>query len=135
MIGLDTNVLARYLAQDDARQSAVATRLIERDLSPDKPGFISLIVLAELCWVLGSIYSATPDELVAMLDDLLNTPCFFVEQRELVQAATKTLRTRKSSKTGVVDVLIAQIAASRGSTHTVSFDKAAVRGAGMTLLV
>ena len=52
-------------------------------------------------WVLGSIYSATPDELVAMLDDLL----------------------------------IAQIAASHGSTHTVSFDKAAVRGAGMTLMV
>ena len=49
MIGLDTNVLVRYMAQDDPKQSAVATRLIEKELSSAEPGFISLVVLAELC--------------------------------------------------------------------------------------
>jgi predicted nucleic-acid-binding protein len=48
MIGLDTNVLGRYLTQDDAGQSALATRLIETGLSSKQPGFISLVVVAEL---------------------------------------------------------------------------------------
>jgi len=52
MIGLDTNVLVRYLAQDEPNQAARATRLIEEELSVAEPGFISLVVLVELCWVL-----------------------------------------------------------------------------------
>ena len=44
MIGLDTNVLVRYLAQDDAAQSARASRLIERQLSEREPGFVGLVV-------------------------------------------------------------------------------------------
>ena len=47
MKGLDTNVLARYLTQDDAKQSKVATSLIE-GLSPEQPGFVSKVVLCEL---------------------------------------------------------------------------------------
>ncbi len=134
MIGLDTNVLARYLAQDDARQSAAATRLIEKELSAANPGFISLVVLAELCWVLGSIYSATMDELVTMLEDLLRTPQIQIEQRDVVQATIRQFKAANPRKSGLTDMLIAQIAANKGCTHTVSFDKAAVRSAGMTLL-
>lgn len=135
MIGLDTNVLARYLAQDDARQSAAATRLIEKELSIASPGFISLVVIAELCWVLHRLYSATMDELVTMLEDLLGTPQFQIERREVVQAAIQRFQQSNNRKSGVTDALIAQIAFSAGCTHTVSFDKAAVRSAGMTLLV
>ena len=135
MIGLDTNVLARYLAQDDARQSAAATRLIEKELSIASPGFVSLVVIAELCWVLNRLYSATMDELVTMLEDLLRTPQFQIEQREIVQAAIQRFKQSSSRKSGLTDSLIAQIAVGAGCTHTVSFDKAAVRSAGMTLLV
>lgn len=135
MIGLDTNVLARYLAQDDARQSAAATRLIEKELSIASPGFVSLVVIAELCWVLHRLYSATMDELVTMLEDLLGTPQFQIERREVVQAAIQRFKESNNRKSGVTDALIAQIAASAGCTHTVSFDKGAVRSAGMTLLV
>ena len=135
MIGLDTNVLARYLAQDDVRQSAAATRLIEKELSIASPGFISLVVIAELCWVLHRLYSATMDELVTMLEDLLGTPQFQIERREVVQAAIQRFKESNNRKSGVTDALIAQIAASAGCTHTVSFDKGAVRSAGMTLLV
>ena len=74
MIGLDTHVLARYLTQDDVRQAAQASRLIENDLTTACTGFISLVVLAELCWVLSRLYSATMDELVDLINDLLNTP-------------------------------------------------------------
>ncbi len=48
MIGIDTNVLVRYIAQDHATQSARATRLLEQECSPATPGFIGLVVLLEL---------------------------------------------------------------------------------------
>jgi len=53
MIGLDTNVLVRYLAQDDKAQSIVATKLIEQTLSVSNPGFISVVSLVEVVWVHG----------------------------------------------------------------------------------
>ena len=69
MIGLDTHVLARYLTQDDVWQAALASRLIENELTIARPGFVSLVVLAELCWVLSRLYSATMDELLEMISD------------------------------------------------------------------
>ena len=134
MIGLDTNVLARYLTQDDVRQAALASRLIENDLTIARPGFVSLVVLAELCWVLSRLYSATMDELADMISDLLNTPQIQVERREVVQAAIRRFKQGKSRKAGLVDALIAELASSEGCTSTVTFDKTAVRAAGMTLL-
>jgi predicted nucleic-acid-binding protein len=59
VIGLDTNVIVRYLAQDDARQAAVATRLIEGSLTAEARGFISIVTLAEVVWVMASNYRAT----------------------------------------------------------------------------
>ena len=135
MIGLDTNVLVRFLTQDDVRQAAVATRLIEKELTASRPGFISLVVLSELCWVLGSIYSATAQELLATVQDLLNTPQFQIERREAVQAAVARLKTTSTRKAGFVDALIAAIAQDTGCAKTVTFDKGAVWAAGMTLLV
>ena len=134
MIGLDTNVLARYLTQDDVRQAALASRLIENDLTIARPGFISLVVLAELCWVLSRLYSVTMDELADMISDLLNTPQIQVERREVVQAAIRRFSPGKNRKAGLVDALIAEIASSEGCSLIVTFDKAAVRAAGMTLL-
>jgi len=134
MIGLDTNVLVRYLAQDDPKKSALATRLIEKELSPAEPGFISLVVLAELCRVLTRLYSASADELIAAIEDLLNTPQFRLDRRDVVFAAVQHMKGSKGAKAGLVDALIAQLAASEGCSRTVSFDKVAVRAAGMVLL-
>ena len=134
MIGLDTNVLVRYLAQDDVRQAALATRLIEDKLSATEQGFISLVVVAELCWVLGSLFDASTEELVATMEDLLVTPRFFIEKRDVLQAAIGRFKMASSRKEGLADALIAEIAASAGCKATMTFDKAAVRAAGMTLL-
>lgn len=134
MIGLDTNVLVRYLAQDDAKQAALATRLIEKELSAAAPGFISVVVLAELCWVLKRLYSASTDELIATVEDLLSTPQFHLDRRDAVVATVRTLKAGKGAKAGFVDALIAQLAAAEGCSRTVSFDKAAVRSTGMVLL-
>lgn len=133
MIGLDTNVLVRYLAQDDVQQSALATRLIENGLNAATPSFISVVVLVELCWVLKRLYGATEPELVETATDLLGSARFQVENRAVVQAAVQRIRMLKS-KGGLTDHLIVEIAKAQGCTHTVSFDKAAVRSAGMRLL-
>lgn len=131
MIGLDTNVLVRYLAQDDEAQAASATHFIETQLSERAPGFISLVVLVELCWVLQRLYAATPAELAATVTDLLATPRFRLQAREAVQDAVQALRA-KAGKVGFADFLIAHIALREGCSAVVSFDRAAIRLAGMT---
>ena len=134
MIGLDTNVLVRYLAEDDATQSAAATRLIEQELTSAEPGFISSVVLTELGWVLKRLYRASEGELLETVADLLDSPQFQLENRAVVQAAVRRMQALKA-KAGWTDLLIAQIAQAQGCRHTVSFDKTAVRLAGMQLLV
>jgi predicted nucleic-acid-binding protein len=134
MIGLDTNVLVRYMAQDEPKQAARATRLIEEELSMAEPGFISLVVLVELCWVLKRLYSASADEWLATAEDLLNNPRFQLERRDVVAATLQFMKASPGAKPGFADVLIAQLAAAQGCSRTVSFDKGAVRSAGMVLL-
>ena len=135
MIGIDTNVLVRYLTQDDAKQAAIATRFIETYLSPGQQGFISTVVLVELCWVLQSLYSVSATELLDMTDDLLISRNLQIEHRDAVQAALQTLRAHPAVAVGLSDALIAHVGQAQGCSHTVSFDKGAVRWAGMQLLV
>ena len=134
MIGLDTNVLVRYLTQDDPKQAARATRLIDEELSIAEPGFISLVVLVEMYWVLKRLYSVSGDELLAAVEDLLSMPRFNLDRRDVVAAAVQFMKAAEGSKAGFVDVLIAQLAAAQGCQRTVTFDKTAVRSAGMVLL-
>lgn len=134
MIGIDTNVLVRYLTQDDAAQAARATRFMEAELGPAQQGCISVVVLVELCWVLQSLYRVTPSELLDLIDDLLRSRHLHLENRPAVQAAVHALRQSLKASTGLADVLITHIGQALGCSHTVSFDKGAVRWAGMTLL-
>ena len=72
MIGIDTNVLVRYIAQDDAAQSAQATQLIEQVCSAQAPGFIGVVVLVELAWVSESCYGATRAEVADIVRRILS---------------------------------------------------------------
>ena len=74
MIGLDTNVLVRYFAQDDPRQSAAASRLIER-LTPENPGLVTSVVLAETVWVMEDLYAAKREQIASIVEDLLRAGC------------------------------------------------------------
>ena len=130
MIGLDTNVLVRYLVQDEAAQAARATRLIERELNEREPGFVGLIVLVETCWVLKRLYGATAAELHDTVRDLLDTRQLAVENRALVARA---LGRATNDGADIADALIAECALSAGCRRTVTFDKAAAK-AGMALL-
>lgn len=128
MTGLDSNVLLRYLTQDDAAQAARATRLVERELSERAPGFISLVVLVETCWVLKRIYGVTPAEICSTVRDLLDTRQLTIERRAAVARAL--LRTGAGN---FADALIADVALDAGCSRVVTFDRKAAR-LGMTLL-
>ncbi len=134
MIGLDTNVLVRYLAQDDAKQGKRAIDLIEDELSASKPGYISVVVLAELCWVLKRRYAATRREIAEVLDDLLAMAVFVIERRDVVQLALQRFSADGREKSSFADFLIAELARDAGCTDVFTFDKGAIRGAGGRLL-
>ena len=126
MIGLDTNVLVRYLAQDDKAQSARATSLIEQECSASTPGYIGLVVLAEV--VSESRYGATRHEVAGIVRRLLGIRQLVVQDAE---TAWKALRMFESSKADFADCLIERTAFGAGCVRTMTFDKRAC----MTLLV
>ena len=72
MIGLDSNVIVRYIAQDDPNQSPQATRLIE-SLTADAPGYVSIVCVVELVWVLTGCYASSKAEICQVLEALLRT--------------------------------------------------------------
>lgn len=129
MIGLDTNVLVRYLTQDHPEQSARATEIVERELTEASPGYIGLVVLVDTVWVLQRIYGARHDELVDTVSHLLGSTAIVVERRDVV---TRALSSCQSSGCGFADAVIAASAESAGCDRVLTFDRGAVR-AGMTL--
>ncbi|MCW0008428.1 type II toxin-antitoxin system VapC family toxin, partial [Burkholderia pseudomallei] len=88
MIGLDTNVLVRYLVQDDPVQSKKATRLIE-SLTDDHPGYITQVALVEVVWVLARAYDAERDEITQVIEALLRTKELVIESAETVWKALR----------------------------------------------
>jgi predicted nucleic-acid-binding protein len=130
MIGLDTNVLVRYIMQDDAKQASLATRLVE-SLSAEAPGFLPLVAVVELAWVLSSAYDLDRAQLVEAFEGVLRTKELVIERAEVVW---KALRAFQSVNADFADCLIAHSAASAGCEKTMTFDRGAAKSAGMTLL-
>lgn len=130
MIGLDTNVLVRYLMQDDAKQAANATRLME-SLTVEVPGFVSIVSVVELGWVLTSAYGLTRSQLEQALEALLRTKELVVDRADQVLQA---LRIFKATRADLADCLIERSAAGAGCEQTMTFDVGAARGAGMILI-
>ncbi len=131
MIGVDSNVIVRYVAQDDARQAALATRFLETEVTPAKPGFVSLVVVAEVAWVLESCYDADRATLATTVEALLSAPQLRIQDAESVWTALHEFR---NSSAGFSDTLIARLAATAGCTESVTFDKHASRHAGFRIL-
>jgi predicted nucleic-acid-binding protein len=127
MIGLDTNVLVRYVMQDDARQSPRASRLIEA-LTADQPGFVPLVALVELVSVLGSGYQLSREQLTAVLERLLRSKELVIDRADLVMQALVRF---SSGGADFADALIERQAAAAGCKATFTFDAGAVKASGM----
>jgi predicted nucleic-acid-binding protein len=124
MIGLDTNVLVRYLTQDDPVQSAKATELIERRLTRRDPGFISIVAMAEAVWVLERAYRLGDAEIATTIERTLQADSLVVENEQEVFSAMIALKEGRGS---FADALIGALGARAGCSATVTFDQKALR--------
>jgi predicted nucleic-acid-binding protein len=122
VIGLDTNLLVRYVVQDDLEQAARAARLIEGRCTVAEPGFINDIVLCELVWVLESVYRLARDEVAAILDRVLRVPALGVEDFDRALGALQHYR---SGICDFADALIGLKNRRHGCTATATFDRRA----------
>lgn len=120
MIGVDTNVLVRYLVEDDARQSERAAKLIDQALERDERIFVSQIVLCEMVWVLGSGYGFPRAEVAALLRALLRARQVAVDEIDTVRTA---LENYSIGKADFADYLILERARAAGCEGLASFDQ------------
>lgn len=130
MIALDTNVLVRFLVQDDPEQAQLATRVIDQ-LTDDAPGFVSREVLIELVWVLERAYRLGRPEIATALDGLLSATEMEVEGSDEVAPALELYR---NDGFGFADLMIAAAARRAGATELVTFDRKATRLPGVHLI-
>ena len=116
MRSVDTNVLVRLLARDDARQAGAADDAIA------KGAWVSHLVLAEALWVLDAVYERTPKQLVAALELLLAHESLVLQEADVVAAAVAQFRAKPAL--GFSDCLVLEIARKAGQLPLVTFDKA-----------
>ena len=131
MIGLDTNILVRYFAQDDPVQSHKATVLIEQGLTEQSPGFVSIVALAETVWVLERVYRLKKQGIAIVIERILGADALLVEhEAEVATALTAVWEGRGS----FADALIAALNAKAGCSRILTFDRKALRLPGFELL-
>ncbi|PIX99936.1 MAG: VapC toxin family PIN domain ribonuclease [Hydrogenophilales bacterium CG_4_10_14_3_um_filter_58_23] len=130
MIVLDSNALVRYIAQNDPVQSPKATRLIE-SLAADELGYVSLVSVVELVWVLTGCYSSSKAEICVSLETLLRTKEIIVANADIVW---KAVRLFKASNADFSDCLIERSASDAGCGYTATFDQGADKNCGMRLI-
>ncbi len=131
MKGLDTNVVLRYLLQDDRAQAATVNKLMEQLGGPDGPGFISLPTMLEVAWVLRSRYRMARSEVATALDSLLSTDALLIQNERELFTAVASLREDLGS---FEDALIGALGQWIGCTVTLTFDKKASRLPGFELV-
>jgi predicted nucleic-acid-binding protein len=129
MIGLDTNVLVRYITQDHRAQSAAAVRIMD-SLSAELPGFLPLVVVAEVVWVLQFSYGFKRNEIGQVVERVLRSKELVLERAEIVSQA---LRKFRASRANFADCLIERCGHAAECQYVLTFDKDAA-AMGMRLL-
>ena len=127
MLGVDTNVLVRYLTRDDKSQYEKARRLIDRELAKGEPVLVSLLVLLETEWVLRSRYDLAKEDIVTVFSALLDTADLAIEDEPSVENAVYSW---KDSAADFADCLIEARNRRLGCRATATFDNRALKVAG-----
>lgn len=130
MTGLDTNVLVRYIMQDDPKQASLATQLVE-SLTAEAPGFVAVVALVELVWVLSSCFGLGREEIARALDGVLRSKELVVENAGLVW---QSLRIFRSGAADFADCVVERAANTAGCARVMTFDRGAAKHGGMTLI-
>ena len=124
MIGLDTNVILRYLLQDDPKQTCQANVIFDRQLSEQNPGFISLATVLEIVWVLRGLLKQSSSQIASHLENLLASDSLEVQNEQQVFDAPFAL---KHGTGDFEDALIGALNAWAGCSHTLTFDRKTAR--------
>ncbi len=131
MRALDTNVLVRYLAADDPRQTQLVEHMFESCRRNHEQLFLPTIVLCETVWVLIRRYKQTKSSVIAALEQILETDLFILESDDL---ARRSIEDYRSGKGDFADYVTGNLAHAAGCSGTVTFDRALARSRGFTLL-
>jgi predicted nucleic-acid-binding protein len=124
MLGIDTNVLVRYLVRDDEAQFEKAYRLIRREIGAGEAVFVSLPVLLETEWVLRSRYSFKKAEIAEAISGLLDATEIQFESEPVIE---ESLKSWKDSASDFADCLIGAHNRRLGCRATATFDTKAAR--------
>ena len=120
MVGLDTNVLVRYITQDDPRQAKAAERAIEKAVGSGAKVLVQPIVLCELVWVLESAYGFGKTEIVAVIEQVMRTAQFEIAEKDV---AWKALEDFSGGAADFSDYLISRANERAGAETTLTFDR------------
>jgi predicted nucleic-acid-binding protein len=130
LIALDTNVLVRFLVQDDVDQAKIAGEIIDQ-LTDAAPRFIGREVVVELVWVLERAYGYERTDIATALDGLLSARELLLEDADDIGPALERYR---NEGFGFADLMIAAAARRAGAVELVTFDRKAARLPGVRLL-
>jgi predicted nucleic-acid-binding protein len=131
MLGIDTNVLVRFLVRDDEAQFEKARRLIRREIGAGEDVFVSLMVLMETEWVLRSRYSLQKAQIMEAISRLLDATEVQLEDEPAIE---ETLFIWKDSAADFADCLIGAHSRRLGCRATATFDEKAVKLAAFVAL-
>jgi len=131
LIGIDTNVLVRYITQDDELQSGLATEFIESYCSSGKKIFVNHLVICELVWVLKKCYKLSKPKTINVIEHILQISQFSIEN---VQVIWQALTDYKRGPADFADYVVGRTNIYNKCEKTVTFDKKAGRSKGFSLL-
>jgi predicted nucleic-acid-binding protein len=131
MQGIDTNVLVRYLVQDDPKQSKAAVQYIESRCTDETPGFINHIVLCETMWVLKRLYNVSKKDSIRIIEGLLGAPQLFLQDPDIVFQA---LEEYAENKIDFADCLSGRCNLHNNCISTITFDINAAKSSSYKLL-
>ena len=127
---MDTNVFVRFVVHDDVDQTAKARRLI-LSLTPSSPGYLSLVTVAELYWVLNHTYKFSRGRLQRIIEYLLASEELVLQEALMIEEA---LGIFSEGNADFDDCLIECCSRAAGCTAVYTFDRKAAKSAGMQLL-
>jgi predicted nucleic-acid-binding protein len=130
VIGLDTNILVRFLTHDDPKQTPIAIDIITNRVSEDVPGFVSLVTLAETAWVLDRIYGLDKRKIGEAMRSLAQLPAIRLQSEAEAMGA---IVAAQRDGADIPDVLIATLGLTSGCMTTLTFDRKASRLPGFEL--
>jgi predicted nucleic-acid-binding protein len=122
---IDTNLLVRYLTEDDLHKADSVESLLERASSGEVRLVIPSVVMAELVWVLESFYKMETPEVADLLKDLLHTPGLEVQDNRLIREAVEIYRNKQID---FIDAWVLAFARQRSIPRIYTYDKKHFKG-------